>query len=195
MSTPTMKTGSESFHFGGDAAGFELLGFWRWYASDLVGNALRGCMAEYIAAKALGIDTASSCRVEWDAADLRMADGTTVEVKSAAYWQSWKQERPSEIRFDIRPTHGWEAATNEYSAERRRQADVYVFCLLAEQDRPRLDPLDLDQWQFLVLPTKVLDDRLGGQKSVGLSTLERLGASRVFYEELAEAVDQAAGTR
>jgi hypothetical protein len=30
----------------------------------------------------------------------------------------------------------------------KRQADVYVFALLAHEDRTTIDPLDLDQWKF-----------------------------------------------
>jgi len=38
----------------------------------------------------------------------------------------------------------------------------------------KADPLDLDQWVFFVLPTRVLDEKLGDQKTVGLSELELL---------------------
>lgn len=62
--------------------------FWRWSASDLVSNTMRGVLAEYIVALAMGIDTEEGVRREWDAYGLVLGDGTKVEVKSAAYIQS-----------------------------------------------------------------------------------------------------------
>jgi hypothetical protein len=143
------KTGKEPFHNQGQPTGTNLLSFWQWLASDLVDNALRGALAEYIVACDLGV--ADTTRPGWNAYDLITPDGIKIEVKSAAYLQSWKQTAPSKICFDIRPTFGWDAATNIYGTERKRQADVYVFCLLAHADKATLDPLDLSQWEFYVL--------------------------------------------
>jgi hypothetical protein len=49
---------------------------------------MRGVLAEYIVALAMGIDTEEGVRREWDAYGLVLGDGTKVEVKSAAYIQS-----------------------------------------------------------------------------------------------------------
>jgi hypothetical protein len=84
------KTGAEPFRLGPTALGFDLLSFWQWSASDLVSNALRGRLAEFLVAQALGI--ADGIRAEWDAYDLRTRQGHTLEVKSAAYLQTWKQK-------------------------------------------------------------------------------------------------------
>lgn len=135
--------GSEPFHLNGQALPFDVLAFWRWSSSALVSNAMRGVLAEYLVARDLGV--AQAARVEWDAYDLRTQQGLRVEVKSAAYLQSWKQAKRSRICFDIEPKQGWNAETNEYSTERRRQADVYVFALLNHHDKATLDPLNLAQ--------------------------------------------------
>ena len=166
------KTGEEPFHASNYPTGFNLLSFWQWLASDLVDNALRGALAEYIVACDLGI--ADTTRPGWNAYDLITPEGIKVEVKSAAYLQSWKQTAPSKICFDIRPTIGWDAATNIYGTERKRQADVYVFCLLAHADKATLNPLDLSQWEFYVLPTRVLDEKLPTRQSISLAGLLRL---------------------
>jgi len=47
------KTGSERFTSEGTDLGFDLLGFWQWSRSDLVSNATRGVLAEYIVAREL----------------------------------------------------------------------------------------------------------------------------------------------
>ena len=69
--------------------------------------------------------------------------------------------------------------------------EVYVFCLLAHRDKVTVDPLDLDQWRFFVLPRATLDRELGEQKTLSLSTLLRLEPREVGYGELAEAVEEA----
>ena len=50
---------------------------------------------------------------------------------------------------------------------------MYVFCLLAHKDKATLNPLDLDQWEFYVVPTAWLNEVLPVQKSVPLSFLKR----------------------
>ena len=42
------KIGSEPFVYRGESIGADLLGFWHWAYSDLVSNATRGVLAEYI---------------------------------------------------------------------------------------------------------------------------------------------------
>lgn len=184
--TVCRKWGTERFHEGGRELPFDLLGFWQWSASDLVGNALRGMLAEYLVACDLGV--ADGTRVEWDAHDLQTRDGVKVEVKSAAYLQSWRQERLSAISFGIPPTFGWDASTNTYGVARKRQADVYVFALLKHLDKRTLDPLDVEQWTFYVLPTVRLDRELGGQKTIGLARLLRLEPAVARFGEIAATI-------
>ena len=183
----TRKTGNEPVHDDGRPLPMTLLSFWQWSASDLVSNALRGRLAEYLVAGALGV--ADGVRVEWDAYDLRTAAGLRVEVKSAAYLQSWQQRRPSTITFGIQPTFGWDAATNMTGAEQRRQADVYVFALLEHQHKRTLDPLNVAQWTFYVLPTTVLNTNLPTQKTIRLAKLLQLGAIQTPFAGLARVVE------
>lgn len=181
----TRKTGTEPFRNGKEKLPFDLLSFWRWSASDLLSNATRGILAEYIVANALGIGK-EGFRDEWAAYDLLMSNGTKVEVKSAAYLQSWYQSKFSIISFHIPKTHAWDSETNIQSDVAKHQADVYVFAVLAHKDKSTVDPLDLMQWQFFVLPTCVLDQR--SQHSITLPTLKCLAGGDVKYSGLAEAV-------
>jgi len=182
----TRKTGSEQFHIDGKELPATLLNVWQWSSSEIVGNALRGMLAEYIVANALGC--ADGVRQQWDAYDVLTPDGIKVEVKSGAYIQRWSQSRLSPIQFGIQPTIGWDAATNEYSTTKVRQADVYVFCVLKHTDKATIDPLNLAQWDFYVLPTSVLDENLGKQKTLSLSRLKKLGPVKVGYAGIKEAV-------
>jgi hypothetical protein len=156
--TTTRKTGTERFHWRGKDLGFDLLSFWQWSTSDLVSNVTRGRLAEYLVARALGL-ASEGVRDEWSAFDLLTESGIKVEVKSAAYIQSWHQRVLSSVGFVVPKTLAWDADTNLQEGEARRQADVYVFALLAHVDKPTIDPLNLSQWQFYVIPTSVLDAR------------------------------------
>ncbi|MGV9313956.1 hypothetical protein ACWDR0_17465 [Streptomyces sp. NPDC003691] len=160
--------------------------FWQWACSDLAGNTMRGVLAEYIVGTALG--SVGGTRVEWDTVDIRTPEGCRVEVKSAAYLQSWEQKALSKISFSIAPATGWDASTGTMSSEVLRRSDVYVFCLLHHQDKRTLDPLDLTQWTFYVLPTQVLDERCPSQKTISLAGLQRLETVRTGFSGLAEAV-------
>lgn len=136
------RTGNEEVHRGGQPLGGALSDFWAWSVSDLVSNATRGRLAEYIGVRALGLATAG-VRDEWAAYDLETPKGVKIEVKSAAYLQAWFQRGPSVISCSPRPSRVWDPQTNLQATERSRQADVYVFALLFHLEKPTLDPIDV----------------------------------------------------
>ncbi|MGW3007472.1 hypothetical protein ACWC9R_01335 [Streptomyces sp. NPDC001219] len=179
------RSGREPIRAYGETVG-KLGEFWSWACSDLANNTMRGVLAEYLVATALG--AATGTRTEWDTVDIRTPEEWRVEVKSAAYLQSWAQSQLSEISFSIAPASGWDAHTGTTSADVLRRSDVYVFCLLHHQDKQTLDPLDLDQWTFYVLPTRVLDERCPSQKTIRLSRLERLSPMKTDFPGLQKAV-------
>jgi hypothetical protein len=184
------KTGKETFRVGGAPLDFDLREFWRWAASDLVSNSMRGILAEYIVANALGV--ADGFRTEWDAFDLLTKNNQRVEVKSASYIQSWHHAKLSKIIFGIRPTRGWDAATNTTSQELKRQADIYVFCVLARTEQNGLDPLDLDQWDFYILRSNVLDLACPTQKTISLTSLLKFEPIQVKYDGIGIAIQSLA---
>ena len=181
--------GHEAFHAGGTAHPADVLHFWQWMASDLLSNATRGRLAEYLVALDLGVS--DGVRREWTPYDLTTENGITVEVKSAAYVQGWDQRRPSLISFDIKPTLGWNPDTAIFGKSRIRQAQVYVFCLLHEQDAAKVEALNVDHWQFYVLPAAVLNKECGIQKSLGFRRLLALQPERASFGGIGAAVVRA----
>lgn len=131
---------------------------------------------------------------EWGAFDLTSPapESIRIEVKSAAYIQSWNQTKLSLISFRVPRTLAWNPETNLQEKESRRQAEVYIFALLAHQDQDTIDPLNLSQWHFYVLPTNVLDSRTRSQHSITLKTLIHLSGGEVSYIELKSKVYKAA---
>ena len=189
MTPPRRLTGSEALHADGTDLKAFLIHFWQWADSDLRSNVTRGRFAEYLVARDLGV--AHGVRSDWLSHDITAADKTRIEVKSAAYVQSWFQKRPSPISFDIRPTLSWDPDTGEYGDARRRQSDVYVFCLLHEQDETKLDPLNVAHWRFFILPTRVLDQNCPDQKTLSLRKLQSLHPEEVSFGNIAAAVQRA----
>jgi len=185
-----LRAGSESFRLAATATDFTLLDYWRWSGSDLLSNAQRGVMAEFLVARAL--ETAGTPRLEWGAFDVRTQKGDPIEVKSAAYWQSWPQTQPSVIEFDIAPRKSlWDPLTNEtHECDLpRRPAMAYVFCVLGDPVRPNPDPLDIDEWRFLVLATSRLDTERPKQKTIRLNPLLTLAPRDVSYADLRGAIE------
>ena len=186
----TRKTGSEQFHSNGKSLDFNLESFWQWSTSDIISNATRGILAEYLVARALGLGK-SGVRDEWAVNDLQTTSGITIQVKSSAYIQSWHQDKPSQIIFNVQKTRVYDPDTNILSKDAKRSSDLYVFAVLTHKDKLTIDPLNIDQWQFYVLPTKVLDER--DQNSITLKTLEKLCleklCSAVSYDDLGKAIE------
>lgn len=183
----TRKTGKEQFLGSGQSQPPTLLEFWQWSASDLVSNTTRGRLAEFIVAYALGL--ASGLRREWDAFDLKTKFGLKIEVKSCAYLQSWKQAKLSPITFRIPKTRAWDESENIRSEESVRQADIYVFAILAHEKKVTLNPLDLDQWHFYLIPTSILNERIGSQYSITLKLLRTM-TTQTRFEDLPKAVEE-----
>lgn len=184
---PLRLEGTELFEGTGAEIAPTLTAFWQWGASDLLSNALRGLLAEFIVGSALGcVDGA--IRREWDAYDLE-ANGIKVEVKSTARLQTWHQDDYSTLRFDIPKTTGWDARTNKpLPGPPCRQANVYVFCVLTAGDKATVNPMNLSQWEFYVVATKMLDE-LEDQRTITLtSLLARFKLAPISYAELADAV-------
>jgi len=184
--TATLKTGHEQLTFNETALHFSLLDFWRWSVSDILSNATRGRFAEFIVATATNIDI-KTCRDEWSAFDLKTPDGIKLEIKSAAYLQSWFQRALSKISFSTRASSAWDAQTNKFSDVKQRHADLYVFCLLHHNNKQTVDPLNLDQWEFYVLATKQLNEYARSQHSITLKSLQKL-TKPVSYDKLNEEI-------
>lgn len=177
-----LKTGQESLSHDDQLLRYNLMDFWQWSVSDVLSNATRGRLAEFIVATATNIDT-RQVRDEWGAYDLLTPDGIKVEVKSAAYLQSWEQKKLSTISFSTKLSQPWDWEIDKRSSVAMRSADVYVFCLLHHRDKSTVDPLNLNQWEFYVLATEELNNYTRSQHSITLNSLKRL-TDAVGYDRL-----------
>lgn len=180
------KSGEEKFTFKGKQVEKTTINdFWKWHCSDLINNALRGNLAEYIVAMSLG--QKKEVQIGWAAWDLTYK-GIKIEVKSSAYIQSWTQEKFSNITFGIGKSRTWDNQTNKLDDVLQRQADIYVFAILNHKDQNSIDPLKLDQWIFYVLDTNTINKEIKEAKTVGISRLKQIGAVKCGFLELKQTI-------
>jgi len=179
----TRKNGTETFRYNDQVIQkAALIDFWRWCCSDLMSNATRGILAEFIVAMA--IDRHRSVRSEWDVYDLDTREGIKIEVKSSAYVQSWRQKDFSRIVYNIGSTRAWNSQTSRLDKASKRQADVYVFALLKHLDLETIDPLNLNQWTFFVVSRRTLDKLLPDAKTISLKKLREIDPIECSYKRL-----------
>ena len=154
--------------------------YWQWAFSDLIGNTERGVMAEYLVAMASGSER--PVRNSWEPYDIQSANGTKIEVKSAAYVQSWAQSKLSQIRFSIRKTLEWVPEENRFGKDRKRHSGLYVFCVLTEKIKSEVNPLDIEQWEFYLMSTQLMDKEFGDSQSISLATVLKYSQRYTFKQ-------------
>ncbi len=176
--------GDESFELNGQPTGMSIIDFWRWHFCDRFD--LQDKIAEYIVAKALGLSSADNVG-SWTLFDI-LYRNKRIEVKETSYFHSWQtdEEPKSKARiFNI------SKAFSEYkdpSSTFERQNDIYVFCLNTGYTRADSDPLQLEHWEFYIVPTRVINEQCGDAKTVSLSRVKGF-VEPVGYEELKEKID------
>jgi len=169
--------------------------FVNWAFSNVLDNSLRGIVGEYIVHKAVG--GVNKHRINWDACDVVMEDGTKIEVKVSGFLQSWSQKKHSTLVFDISKKDPWLAYENRYLGEKCRYADVWVFAVHTETTRDKADPFNLGQWQFIVATSSWLDLEFKDQKTVRYKMLLNKGLYPVSCSDLyktIQCVKQACGS-
>ena len=186
--------------------------YFSWASGNLVDNRNRGIFGEWIVGKALGVIELGEFREEWAAFDL-LYEGKKIEIKTSAYSQVWNPNNPTNPKFGIEqqkrtwsgtlenftPPEGWKGEERrsgywEFHDPPQRTADVYIFCLHDPSRYGEFTPAtnsnvsDMDCWKFWVIATNKLNSHVGSQKTIGLSSLNRITSS-IGYGNLKTVVD------
>ena len=177
-----------------------MLDFWRWAFSDLLEDTLKGLYAEWLVGQLLGLPMPHGGRPGYGNFDLRSSGGLRIEVKSSAYWQSWKLRNEDGSLKTAPEVDRWRPSAEKRisfgglrardAVDRTRQdagykSDAYIFCLQCERDPARWDALDLRQWEFYFLSRSDLEAL--GVSNLSLTKLRTLCATmtaRVFQERV-----------
>ena len=181
-------TGKETFIFDGKSAGFDFLDFWKFHYSNIYD--LQDKIAEFIVSKALGIDEAQNDQY-WTLWDVSYRD-KRIEVKETSYYHSFNQEgKVSKQRvFGITKANGSYDPTKSGNSEFCRQNDVYVFCLNTGNTRESSNPLNLNNWEFYIVPTAVINEKCENNKTISLGRIKSLGFSAKRYDEIRTEIDK-----
>lgn len=183
--------GNETFLVNGSKESITINDFWRWAYSDFTNNINRSVLAEFIVASSLDIiqTDCESFRDPWRPFDLLYDMKYRVEVKAAGYVQSHSAKHPDHISFSIAPAR-IPTETGEYKPEAtlQRNCDIYIFCIYTAMSKAE-NPLDLDLWDFYVLPTKILNAEKPTQKTITLPSLLALNPTKCDYLELKDTVN------
>lgn len=197
-------SGDEPFEFGGSPLSASVKDFWAWSMSRLIADGPRGDLAEFIVNTALGTDISEPKR-GWGECDILYPykdSKIRIEIKCSTLLQAWERPTPPKPVFSISKTlncdivdigSGYRYIGRDGSPPIRR-SDIYVFCLFAEEDRARANPLILDQWRFYIVPTRTIDEQLGDQRKISLQGLDRIGAAGCSYDEIKPIIDRISDT-
>lgn len=207
MSNGKLYSGSEMLSYKGESLPYGILQFWKLNLSELILNVTRGSFAEYIVQCALDlggypcIDQMKSGMEPWD------LDGPPltikgekrtcrIEVKSAASVQLSTKDSdepitlgPTRLTFGISRKRDWDSD----DPEPHHNNDLYVFCHY-KATRKSDDILNLDLWDFYVLPTYIIreDKTLTKQKTISVWRLQELGVQAIqfggLYDEICSVI-------
>ena len=186
--------GDEPLRGSGAVTSLAVRDYWRWSDSCLMDNTARGILAEFLVSTALKGYIPDRPRTEWEAYDFVARIGkrkVTIEVKSSAKVQSWKQTKYSSLKFGIAPSKKWKPEIGKYSEEALR-ADIYVFCALIETNLDHhAATLDTDNWRFCVVP----GEALGKQKTIVWNRVKRIASKVCGFDDLGREIEDVAGRR
>ena len=150
--------------------------FWSFQFSNIYLNPDE--IAEYIVAKALGKKEPDN-RESWTEYDINY-QSVRIEVKETAYYHPWNETVAisRQRSFDIHQLK------SEDTGEMERKNDIYVFCLLKGENEEDAYPLNLDNWEFYVIPTAKINEECKSQKTLSLGRVREIAAKKTEYKDL-----------
>lgn len=179
-------TGKERFTQNGIALDLSMLDFWQFKFSNKYN--LQDVIAEYLVAKALGKNEAEN-DAYWTLYDISYK-GMRIEVKQTSYYHPWNENgKISNQRtfYITKANSSYEDDTVENKYE--RQNDIYVFCLNNGKTKETADPLNLDNWEFYIVPTSFINENCGDNKSISLGRIQSFGFEAKKFYEIKETID------
>ena len=180
-------TGKEKFELDGKSLGFDFKDFWEFQYSNIYN--MQETIAEFLVAKALGLDDSYNTGY-WTLFDVFYRD-TRIEVKQTSYYHPWNEGgKVSQIR-----TFGITKANSNYEGnggenKYERQNDIYIFCLNTGDTKETSYPLNLNNWEFYIVPTAFINEHCGNNKTISLNRIRNFGFRAFRFDEIKAEVDR-----
>lgn len=163
-----------------------MLDFWESKFSNIYN--MQDVIAEFIVEKALGIDKAQNIDY-WTLYDI-LYKNFRIEIKETSYYHSWNENGKisKQIMFGItKANSNYETVEMENKFE--RQNDIYVFCLNIGDTKESSNPMNLNNWEFYIIPTSVINKECRDNKKISLNRVRKL-TKKVTYDKLKEKIDE-----
>jgi hypothetical protein len=174
------------FEFNGKNTNMTMLDFWKFQYSSIYD--IQGSIAEFIVAKALECENPYN-REYWTLFDV-LYRNIRIEVKESSYYHAWnKDDKVSMSRnFGITKANSqYEQPNKENKYE--RQNDIYVFCLNTGFTKNDAYPLNLNNWEFYIIPTSIINEKCKDNKTISLVKIKKLGYAPIPYDKIKEEID------
>lgn len=183
----------EKFVYNNKELGFDLLDFWEFHFSNIY--TMQDKIAEFIVAKALGVNSAQNSEY-WTLWDVTYRN-QRIEIKETSYYHTFNKDgKVSKQRgFGITMANGSYDLKNSGNSEFCRQNDIYIFCLNTGETKEESYPLDLSNWEFYIVPTSVINEKCGNNKTISLGRIKSLGYVAKNYMEIKKEVDKIINNR
>ena len=63
------------------------------------------------------------------------------------------------------------------------------FCLNTGYTKEESYPLNLNNWEFYIVPTTVINEKCGDNKTISLNRIKSLGYMAISYDKIRETID------
>ena len=126
---------------------------------------------------------------KWTLYDILYRD-TRIEVKETSYYHPWNEGG----KISQQRSFGITKANSNYEHPDEpnrfeRQNDIYIFCVVNGETREASNPLILDNWDFYVVPTSVINEKSKDNKTISLNRIRTLGFKPTRFNNLRREVD------
>lgn len=177
---------NEKFTIHNNELDFGILDFWKSKYSNIYN--IQEVIAEFIVEKALGIDKAQNTDY-WTLYDILYRD-YRIEIKETSYYHPWNEDgKVSKQRmFGITKANS-NYESNETENKFERQNDIYVFCLNTGTTKETSNPMNLDNWEFYIIPTFKINKQCGDNKKISLGRVRKI-AEKKSFEEIKSCIDK-----
>ena len=178
--------GNEKFVIGGTELNLTMLDFWQFKYSNIYN--LQEVIAEFLVAKALDREKADNDDY-WTLWDIDYRN-KRIEVKQTSYYHSFNKPGvvSKQRSFGINKTNSNYEYVNEKNCY-ERQNDIYVFCLNTGDTAESSNPLNLENWEFYIVPTRIINEFCGDYKTISLGRIKTMGFTPIPYEDIKLCVD------
>jgi hypothetical protein len=178
-------TGNEKFIFDDKELDFGILDFWKYKYSN-VWN-MQEYIAEFLIEKSLRLEKSQNTD-SWTLYDINYRN-KRIEIKETSYYHPWNENsKISKQRvFGITMANSsYENSSEENKFE--RQNDLYIFCLNIGETKEESNPMNIKNWEFYIVPTKIINNVCGNNKTINLGKVKNI-AKQVDYFEIKNYID------